>query len=611
MMEKVHKNNKNPFKNFLYSQKYFLKLIYKEHPKSLIFFFLFSLLSALISPSLITLNKYTIDSITEIKSNPDILKNVILLLIITFLLQYLSAVLDNLDVYIFTRITQTVNYVLKKITIEKLIKIPLEKFENNRFFDTINLANTAISGNGVKVISSVIGIITNLVSLIGIFGILLSIHWSMPIALFLSTLPGIILIFIAKSKNYKMNVNTSPIERELGFTDSLFINKSSIKEIKIYNLGTYLINRWSGLYKRIQKQNLDLAGWEARTKSLAAVFLQITSLGVSLLLINQISHNVLSIGDYVALLGAVTTVQILFSSIGGNLGSIFETAIFNNALMELLEYEVKNETGYEKVRVEEVEGLRLENVSFSYPGTDTMVLDNICMEINKGENISIVGYNGSGKTTLIKCLIGLYEVNQGDVYINEINLKEINKESFYQRVSAIFQDFFKYKYSVRENVAFGDLEKLQNDKEIYRLLENVGLSEKIKNFESKLETYLTREIPDGSDLSGGEWQRIAIARGFLKDCDLIILDEPTAAVDPIMELEIFELFNSLSKNKTTLTISHRLGPTKFSDRIIVMDKGRIVEEGSFHSLMEQKGLYYQMYQSQSNWYKEENKLFEV
>ncbi|WP_083252912.1 ABC transporter ATP-binding protein [Bacillus sp. F56] len=611
MMEKVHKNNKNPFKNFLYSQKYFLKLIYKEHPKSLIFFFLFSLLSALISPSLITLNKYTIDSITEIKSNPDILKNVILLLIITFLLQYLSAVLDNLDIYIFTRITQTVNYVLKKITIEKLIKMPLEKFENNRFFDTINLANTAISGNGVKVISSVIGIITNLVSLIGIFGILLSIHWSMPIALFLSTLPGIILIFIAKSKNYKMNVNTSPIERELGFTDSLFINKSSIKEIKIYNLGTYLINRWSGLYKRIQKQNLDLAGWEARTKSLAAVFLQITSLGVSLLLINQISHNVLSIGDYVALLGAVTTVQILFSSIGGNLGSIFETAIFNNALMELLEYEVKNETGYEKVRVEEVEGLRLENVSFSYPGTDTMVLDNICMEINKGENISIVGYNGSGKTTLIKCLIGLYEVNQGDVYINEINLKEINKESFYQRVSAIFQDFFKYKYSVRENVAFGDLEKLQNDKEIYRLLENVGLSEKIKNFESKLETYLTREIPDGSDLSGGEWQRIAIARGFLKDCDLIILDEPTAAVDPIMELEIFELFNSLSKNKTTLTISHRLGPTKFSDRIIVMDKGRIVEEGSFHSLMEQKGLYYQMYQSQSNWYKEENKLFEV
>nr|WGD63212.1 hypothetical protein P5648_04095 [Bacillus subtilis] len=269
MMEKVHKNNKNPFKNFLYSQKYFLKLIYKEHPKSLIFFFLFSLLSALISPSLITLNKYTIDSITEIKSNPDILKNVILLLIITFLLQYLSAVLDNLDIYIFTRITQTVNYVLKKITIEKLIKIPLEKFENNRFFDTINLANTAISGNGVKVISSVIGIITNLVSLIGIFGILLSIHWSMPIALFLSTLPGIILIFIAKSKNYKMNVNTSPIERELGFTDSLFINKSSIKEIKIYNLGTYLINRWSGLYKRIQKQNLDLAGWEARTKSLA------------------------------------------------------------------------------------------------------------------------------------------------------------------------------------------------------------------------------------------------------------------------------------------------------------------------------------------------------
>ncbi|AWQ15999.1 ABC transporter ATP-binding protein [Bacillus velezensis] len=611
MSQIERKNNSNPLKKFLYSQKYFLKLIYREHPKSLIFFFLLSLMSGLIAPTLISLNKHTIDSITEIKSNPDIMKFVILLLIITFFLQYLSAIIDNIDIYIFARITQTVNYVLKKITIEKLTTIPLEKFENSNFFDTINLANTAISGNGVKVISSVIGILTNLVSLIGIFGILLSIHWSMPIALFVSTLPGIILIFIAKSKNYKMNISTSPLERELAFTDSLFTNKSSLKEIKIYNLGEYLISKWSDLYKCIQKQNLNLAGWEARTKSLAAVFLQLTSLGVSLLLINQISHNVLSIGDYVALLGAVTTVQVLFSSIGGNLGSIFETAIFNNALMELLEYEVKSQTTNETNQIEEIKSLRLDNVSFAYPGTELLVLNDISLTINKGENVSIVGYNGSGKTTLVKCLIGLYGVNKGDVYVNDININRINKEKFYERVSAIFQDFFKYKYSVRENVAFGDLEKLQNDKEIFKLLKNVGISGKIKSFDEKLETYLTREIPDGRDLSGGEWQRIAIARGFLKDSDLIILDEPTAAVDPIMELEIFDLFNRLSENKTTITISHRLGPTKFSDRIIVMDKGRIVEEGSFHSLMEQKGLYYRMYQSQSNWYNEEIGLIEV
>ncbi|WP_240315616.1 ABC transporter ATP-binding protein [Sporosarcina sp. PTS2304] len=456
-----------------------------------------------------------------------------------------------------------------------------------------------------------IGILKNLISLVGILGILLSIHWTVPIALFVSTLPGIVLIFIAKSRSYKMNVTTSPLQRELGFTDGLFINKSSIKEIKINNLGDYLIKRWSHLYKNIQKRNLGLAGWEAKTKSFAALFLQIASLCVSLILINQISKGVLSIGDYVALLGAVTTVQTLFSSIGGNLGSIFETAIFNNALMSILEYEVKNGGDKKEDYVESIESISLDNVTFFYPRSDVKALANISLTIKKGENVSIVGYNGSGKTTLVKCLIGLYEVNQGSCYINGRNIKEINRESYYHKISAIFQDFFKYKYSVRENVAFGDLDKLKNDEELYQLLESVGLSNKVKNYKNKLETYLTREIPDGSDLSGGEWQRIAIARGFLKDSDVIVLDEPTAAVDPITELEIFELFNSLSKDKTTITISHRLGPTKYSDRIIVLDKGKIVEEGSFQTLIKKRGLFYEMYQSQSNWYKDENVFTEV
>jgi ATP-binding cassette, subfamily B, bacterial len=604
-------NSKNkPVSRFFHSQKYFFKLIFAEHPKSFILFFIFSLVMAAIPPLLISINKNTIDAITEISNNPNILTFVISLLLLAFALQYFSTVLENIDEYIFTRITQTVNYVLKKLLIKKLGTIPMEKYEDSRFFDTLNLANTAINGNGVKVISSGIGILKNIISLLGILGLLLTIHWSMPIALFASTLPGIILIFIAKSKNYKMNVNVSPVERELGFTDSLFVNKSSIKEIKIYNLGEYLTNRWSNLYKVIQKQNLELASWEAKTKSLAALFLQIASLGVSFLLIMQISKGTLTIGDYVALLGAVTTVQTLFSSIGGYLGSIFETAIFNNALMDILEYPV-NTKSKEDIHIREINSLELENASFNYPKVNKKVLDNISLKINKGENVSIVGYNGSGKTTLVKCLIGLYEVCEGNSYINEININKINKNNLFEKVSAIFQDFFKYKFPVRENVGFGELSKINNDEALSEVLEHVGLREKVEDLDLKLDTYLSREIPEGIDFSGGEWQRIAIARGFLKDSDLIILDEPTAAVDPITELKIFEIFNRLSKGKTTITISHRLGPTKFSDRIVVLDKGRIVEEGTFSSLMEKKGLYYNMYKSQSNWYKEENSLLEV
>ncbi|EEM49107.1 ABC superfamily ATP binding cassette transporter, membrane protein [Bacillus thuringiensis serovar pakistani str. T13001] len=487
----------------------------------------------------------------------------------------------------------------------KLIKIPLKEYEDSSFFDTINLANIAISGNGVRVISSLIGVLQSLISLIGICGILLAIHWILPIALFLSTLPGIILIFIAKSKNYRMTKETAAKDRELGFTDNLFVDKSAIREIKINDSGDFLLNKWSNLFKVIQKYKLNLALWECKTKSIAALLLQVSSLVVSLILVYQIFDNKLSIGDYVALLGAVASVQSIFGSIGSHLGSIFETAIYNSALMQILDYDVKNKKEVDPIEIQSVEEISLKNISFYYPKTNVKVLDNINLKINKGENISIVGHNGSGKTTLVKCILGLYDVSDGEIRVNEKNIKDIDKITYFERVAAIFQDFYKYKFSVRENLGFGNLKKLNDDQELYNALQKVGLYEKVKNYQFNLDTYLTREIPAGRELSGGEWQKLAIARGFLKDSDLIILDEPTAALDPLSEMKIFELFNKLSENKTTITISHRLGPTKYSDRIIVMDNGNIVEEGNYDELMNKRGVYYEMYLSQAKWYEEQ------
>lgn len=609
IMKRINKN-KNTFISFIKTQIYFSKLIYKEHPKSFILYFVLSLLISLIPPILIILNKEMIDAISTMGDNPDNYKIAVSLLIVYFLLQYFSAVIKNLLGYIFTKITQTVNFILKKLMISKLFIIPLSEYEDSIFFDTINLANVALRGNGVKVTSNVIGIISSLISLFGILGILLSIHWLMPIALFFSTLPGIVLIFIAKTKKYKTNKKTSPTERELGFTESLFLNKNSIKEIKIFNLGNYLIEKWSKLFKQVQKYNLDLALWESKTESIAVLILNISSFGVSLLLINQIQNNNLSIGSYVALLGAVTAVQGIFASIGGNLGSIFETAIYNSALMKILNYEEKGISIKESVEIQQIDSISIENVSFYYPKSNYKVLDNVTLKINRGEKISILGYNGSGKTTLANCILGLYDVSEGLVNVNGINLTRIEKTKYFEKISAIFQDFYRYKYSVRENIGFGDLKKLDDDQELYKLLQKVELYEKVKNYQYNLDTYLTKELSEGSELSGGEWQRIAIARGFLKDSDLIILDEPTASLDPITEMKIFEIFNNLSETKTTITISHRIGPTKLSDRIIVMNKGKIVEEGTFNELMNKRGLYYEMYISQSKWYENEDNIIE-
>ncbi|UMY54734.1 ABC transporter ATP-binding protein/permease [Paenibacillus peoriae] len=601
-------------KTFFKSQIYFIRLIYKENPFSCITFILSTLLISIFPPALVILNKKTIDSISLIGTNDLMFLNAIKFATLLFLLQYISAILNSFSNYIFAKISESVKFVLKRLLFKKIVDIPFDQFENSKFYDDINLADISITTNGVKVIQNFINIIGGLLSLFGVLGILLTIHWTMPLALFISTLPSIVIIIMTKSKGYKNNSSTASISREVGFTSGLFINRNSIKEIKVYVIGDFLIKKWERLYKVIQKNTLNLAFWEFKNNILAIFILQASSLGVSLLLINQINKNMLSIGDYVALLAAVTSVQSIFGLIGGNIGSIYETAIYNTSLLRVLSLNteriyIQETQEYEENNLERFEKLNVKNLTFFYPTSKEAALKNISFKAVEGEKISIVGYNGSGKSTLSNCILGLYNVNEGSVEINGINITQISKVKLYRIVSAIFQDYTKYKYTLRENLSFGDLSKLDDDPYLFSVLEKVNLREKVMKLDNKLDSFLTKEIQEGIELSGGEWQKIALARGLITDADLIILDEPTSALDPISELQVFEIFHKLAKNKTTITISHRLGPTKFADRIIVMNKGEIEEEGSYEQLMEKRGLYYEMYMTQAKFYNSEGNVY--
>ncbi len=587
---------------FLKSQKYFFTLIYEENKQSFILYIICKFIVAVIPPLVVLLNKKIIDSINMINGQFSISTLAVQLVILLFFTQYMSSSISSFGDYIFEKVSGNVNFVLKKLLYEKIIKIPYEQYEDSTFFDDISLANIAITTNGIKVIQDIVSIGGNIISLLGMLGILLSIHWTMPVALFLSTLPGIILLFIVKTKNYNTSKETALKARELEYTSTLFLDRSVIKEIKIYGTGNYLLDKWKRLFKYIQQANLKIAFWEFKSTSVAILILQLASLGVSLLLIKQISNNMLTIGDYVALLGAVTAVQGIFGMIGGNLGSIFETAIYNTSLLKILNYKFSHCFEDNDVLIQKFQYMRVNQVDFIYPNSNRFALQDVSFYINKGENVAIVGHNGSGKTTLLNCILGLYHSSNGEISINNQNINNIHKTKLYSIISAIFQDFSKYKFTVRENLAFGDLTKLYQDDLLYHNLRKVELYDKLDDFDSKLDTYLTKEMPDGKELSGGEWQKLAIARGFLRDTDLIILDEPTAALDPMSELKIFEVFYKLAKDKTIITISHRLGPTKLADRIIVMKDGKVTEQGTFAELMNNKSTYYEMYQAQASWY---------
>lgn len=246
-------------------------------------------------------------------------------------------------------------------------------------------------------------------------------------------------------------------------------------------------------------------------------------------------------------------------------------------------------------------GIVLKDVNFMYPNTNNLILENINLEICKGEKIAIVGDNGS---TLIKCILGLYSISKGDILVDNKNINSINLDSYWKKISVVFQDYMKFHFSFKENIGFGELNSLGDIKKIKLAAQNSGMSTFIEQLPEKYDTTLGQYLKEGIDLSGGQWQRLAISRAIIKNSDILIFDEPTAALDPLNELDIMNKLSEMLNGKTGIIISHRLATTRFVDKIIVLKNGKIIEEGKHQDLIEKKGVYYQMYKSQSKWYKD-------
>lgn len=588
-----------------YSQ---LQLLCKGNLKLLIFWILLILSSSLFPVFQIMLQKKSINLISNINNQQINLKFIVVILVGLYGLNLVNIIFNSLENYIFSIITENTNYILKNKIIYKASKVSLEKFEKHEFYNQLQLANQSISRNGIQVIQNIFIILQQIISLIAVYGLLAAVHWSLPLALLFSTLPGIILLFIVKKSRFEVSVETTPIVREMEYNGIILTNREFAREVRLFELQEHLIFRWSNLYNIVKKLRIKQAFVEFKGGGVGASILQISALLVAILLVAQIQKGNLTLGDYVALLGSVVTVQGIFTSIGSSIGNIAEVAIYNNALFSFLDLEENELEPSIKFNLNNFNEIRVENICFEYPNSSRGILDQISFVIKKGEKIAIVGDNGAGKTTLVNCLLGLYTITNGNIYYGQDEISTINKKSLNKKVAVVFQDFVKYMFSVRENVGFGDYTKLSNDKEIKRVLNKVRMIELINKFPLQLDTPLGKEFESGQSFSGGEWQRIAIARALIRDAEIIILDEPTAALDPMSELQIFKCFSQLTENKTSIIISHRLGPARYADKILVLEQGRLVEQGSHSELVALGGKYANMYQAQAQWYQEDVKV---
>lgn len=583
-----------------------VSVMWQVRPLAVTCWVIMLLLISTIPAMQIWLQKVSIDAISTSVAYTANLLPVLVLVASMYGLNIINSILSETSEYLFNITKEDTNFRLQRSILRKSVCIPYHYYENARFYDELSMVSQALSRSGAEIIRSAFTSFSNVVSLITVVVMLSIVHWSLPLLLISSTLPGIIILLIAKKKRYRLAVATTQQGREIDYTFRLMLSKHGAKEIRIFQLGDILIERWAHLFVNVRNKVLKQYAKEGRGRIVGVLILQLSALGVAIMLVMQINKDVLTLGDYVALMSAVVIVQGTMGSIGANIGQVLEMSSFINHLYQYLALPEVSKSSGELEFPKHYEQLEVSGLHFTYPNTELKVLSDISFSVKRGETIAIVGENGAGKTTLMNCLLGLYSPSQGNIYIDKEPLQSFSTDSYLTHVSAVFQQFVQYNYSIHDNVAFGAMHKHLSQDETLDALKAVGLTEMVYRMSEGMGTRLGSEFNGGVELSGGQWQRIAIARAAIRNAEILILDEPTSALDPLAELEIFRTFQKLAAGRTAFMVSHRLGPARLADRILVLKDGALVEQGNHDELIGLNGEYKAMFQAQAEWYQEDS-----
>ncbi len=487
--------------------------------------------------------------------------------------------------------------------LEKALTLPLKSFEDSEFYDKLTRARREASSRPLSLVKRTFGLAQNGISLISYAVLLLGFSPWAVVILILAGLPS----FFAEAKfsgdAFRLFRWRSPDSRMQMYLETLIAREDSVKEVKLFQLGPRFLDRYRDIFRRLFREDRRLTlrrdgwGFVLGLVSTAAFY------GAYVWIV------LATIGGEISL-GAMTMYLMLFrqgqTAVAASLSAIsgmYEDNLYLSNLYEYLSYPVPAESGEASHGPEPARGLEFDNVSFRYPGSDELALKNVSLTIRPGQSLALVGENGSGKTTLIKLLTRLYSPTEGRILLDGLDLEDWDLAALHRRVGVIFQDFGRYQFSVGENIGAGDVRYIE-DEGRWREAADTGMAAPfIESMPDGYHTQLGRWFQGGRELSGGQWQKIALSRAFMRsEADILILDEPTAAMDAASEAAIFDHFQSASRDKITILISHRFSTVRAANQIIVIQDGTIVEEGDHDSLMAQNGQYAHLFNLQARGY---------
>ncbi len=583
----------------------FFKAVYRSSPKMFTLNVLLRLIKSIFPIILLWVGKEIIDEVIKIVNSGESeeLNRLYILIAIEFGVAVFSDVFNRLIGVTDTLIGNLYSNDSSVELIQKTARVDLEYLEDSEFYDKLERARRQTVGR-VNLMSNALSQAQDLITIISLISALIYFYPILILLLIVSIIPTLLNELKFSSSNYKLTSRMAPERRQLDYMRVIGASDVTAKEVKLFGLADFISKTFATTadkyYQSVKKLTIKRSVWGALFNVVGVV----AYYGAFVFIILKAVVSLVTIGELTFLAGSFNKLRNQLQVMFTRFSNITENAMYLHDYFDFIDMEFNDQSEFEQLPVpnEIVNGVEFQDVTFSYPNGHIPVFNGLSFKLRKGEKLALVGENGSGKTTLIKLLLRLYEPTGGRILLDGVDVRHYNKEEYQKLFGAIFQDFVKYYLTTRINIAVGNIDKVNDDNRIKQAAELSLADEVVKDLLKGYDQELGRRFKKGAELSGGQWQKIALARAYMSEAPIIILDEPTSALDARAEYEVFQRFIGLTKGRTSIIISHRFSTVRMADRILVLNNGEVLEIGTHEELMKHGKLYSELFDLQAEGY---------
>lgn len=589
----------NKFKYFRES----LKLVWQSAPGWTFANILLSVLRSILPLLLIWLLKNLVDELTKTVSlnSPEVLPTILWLITAVVVIWFVDEATSDLGNYVRKKQSMKLEIHMYGLIHSKSVRLDLLNFEYSGYFDSLSRASREAPWRPNSILNNIVSVFRSLLSLMLMAGVLVVLHWAVALLLFVVNIPGIWLRLKYAGTLYNFQREQTPEARKAAYFNWLLTGDRPSREIRLFGLGDYFTVLFKKSFLKTKEEEIRII--RKRTViELISDLVKASAVMITLVfLTRETIGGKLTLGHMTMFVLAFRQGMMYIKDLLSSLAGLYEDSLFIGDIFEFLNLEEKIKAFPPVAEIREFSSdIRVNNISFTYPGNNTHTIKDVSFNIRKGEVIAVVGPNGAGKTTLVRLLCRLYDPDSGSISIDGKNLKNLDPDQYRKLLSVVFQDFMLYNLGAGENIRLGNISESNASENIISAARITGIHDLINDLPDGYSTIIGNLFNDSRELSWGEWQKLALSRALFRDAPLLILDEPSSALDADTEYEIFSRFREIVRGRTSILISHRFTNVSLADRIVVLANGSIAEIGTHDELLENKGMYHAMYTKQTS-----------